>query len=310
MSAAFSPDFINGINPGGGALDQGQMAVLAGFATALGGGAAALAGANVDGAVAAAMNEAMNNSGEHPGQKGLVGNAVDAWNALQNARSTIASLPGQFVDVVKANNGQTPPSDPNKQISDASGGNNTPPTAGAVVTPLPCPAGPGACGMAVTPVVTPGAPILASGGDGGGDSNNSAGTGSSSSSTPDSGNVWQKEPTVRGNYIESQLAKTDYSPADGWYRVGAENNGFFPLIDFQRGNTLVSVKTVDTTGSTWLPRMKNVIDELSKSNATVNGAPANMTLDIRVQPGGAAAAEQLVRYGAEQHVTVKIKVYP
>lgn len=166
VSAAFSPDFINGINPGGGALDQGQMAVLAGFATALGGGTAALAGANVDGAVAAAMNEAMNNSGEHPGQKGLVGNAVDAWNAFQNARSTIASLPGQFVDVVKANNGQTPPSDPNKQISDASGGNNTPPTAGAVVTPLPCPAGPGACGMAVTPVVTPGAPILADGGGG------------------------------------------------------------------------------------------------------------------------------------------------
>ncbi|WP_321941873.1 two-partner secretion domain-containing protein [Paraburkholderia tropica] len=166
VSAAFSPDFINGINPGGGALDQGQMAVLAGFATALGGGTAALAGANVDGAVAAAMNEAMNNSGEHPGQKGLVGNAVDAWNAFQNARSTIASLPGQFVDLVKANNGQTPPSDPNRQISDASGGNNTPPTAGAVVTPLPCPAGPGACGMVVTPVVTPGAPILADGGGG------------------------------------------------------------------------------------------------------------------------------------------------
>ncbi|WP_232441589.1 hemagglutinin repeat-containing protein [Burkholderia ubonensis] len=56
--------------------------------------------------------------------------------------------------------------DANPQIDVTGGGNDrTPPTALAVVTPNPCPVGPpGACGMAVTPVVVPGAPILTSGG--------------------------------------------------------------------------------------------------------------------------------------------------
>jgi len=123
-------------------------------------------------------------------------------------------------------------------------------------------------------------------------------------------NVWGLNPIARGVTIESQLAQTEYSAANGWYQVGAENNGYFPLVDFQNGNTLVSLKTVDTTGSTWLPRMENVIDQLGSSNATVNGSPANMVLDLRVQPGGAAAAQRLINYGARQGVTVRIKVYP
>ncbi|MGF6604825.1 hypothetical protein P3T23_009581 [Paraburkholderia sp. GAS448] len=123
-------------------------------------------------------------------------------------------------------------------------------------------------------------------------------------------NVWGLNPIARGVTIESQLAQTEYSAANGWYQVGAENNGYFPLVDFQNGNTLVSLKTVDTTGSTWLPRMEGVIDQLGSSNATVNGSPANMVLDMRVQPGGAAAAQQLISYGAQQGVTVRIMVYP
>lgn len=119
-----------------------------------------------------------------------------------------------------------------------------------------------------------------------------------------------QRPTARGVTIESQLAQTEYSAANGWYQVGAENNGYFPLVDFQNGNTLVSLKTVDTTGTTWLPRMESVIDQLGSSGATVNGTPANMVLDLRVQPGGSAAAQSLVSYGASRGVTVTIKVYP
>jgi filamentous hemagglutinin len=143
-----------------------------------------------------------------------------------------------------------------------------------------------------------------------GKGSSSTGQGPATNAGATGGTVWGLDPTARGVTIESQLAQTEYSAANGWYQVGAENHGYFPLVDFQNGNTLVSLKTVGTTGSTWLPRMEGVIDQLGSSNATVNGSPANMVLDMRVQPGGAAAAQQLISYGARQGVTVRIKVYP
>ncbi|MCD7045050.1 hypothetical protein LRQ11_12060, partial [Pseudomonas sp. MAFF 311095] len=82
--------------------------------------------------------------------------------------------------------------------------------------------------------------------------------------------------TQRGVDIESHLAKTEYSPQSGWYNVGAERNGYFPLVDFQNGNTLVSLKSVDTAGSTWLGRMQDHIIDLGANGAKVNGVPANM----------------------------------
>ena len=46
--------------------------------------------------------------------------------------------------------------------------------------------------------------------------------------------------------------------------------------------------------------------------ATVNGKPANMVLDLRVQPGGAGAAQQLIQYASKYggKVTVIVKEYP
>lgn len=44
--------------------------------------------------------------------------------------------------------------------------------------------------------------------------------------------------------------------------------------------------------------------------ATVNGTPAYIVLDVRVQPGRSAVAQSLVSYGASCGVTVTIKVYP
>lgn len=106
------------------------------------------------------------------------------------------------------------------------------------------------------------------------------------------------------------LAQTEYSSANGWFHIGAENNGFFPLIDFQSGKTVISLKTVDTTGSTWMSRMENTINELRDSGITVNGTPATKILDIRVQPGGVAAAQALVDYGKRRNVTVVVKEFP
>jgi filamentous hemagglutinin len=121
--------------------------------------------------------------------------------------------------------------------------------------------------------------------------------------------VWNLAPTVRGQTIEKVLAGTEYSGAAGWYQVGAEKNGFFPLVDFQKGNNLVSLKTVDTNGGSWLSDMKSHITDLSSSGATVNDKSANMILDLRVQPGGAAAAQQLIEYGQEHGVTVIVKEF-
>lgn len=122
-------------------------------------------------------------------------------------------------------------------------------------------------------------------------------------------NVWSLNPIDRGNSIESSLAQTDYSSANGWFRIGAERNGYFPLIDFQNGNTVVSLKTVDTTGSTWMARMKNSIDQLDDTPITVDGTLATKVLDVRVQPGGADAARDLVRYGASKGITVIVKEF-
>ncbi len=103
------------------------------------------------------------------------------------------------------------------------------------------------------------------------------------------------------------MAAGDYA---SWYRVGAEDNGNFPLADLQRGNTLVSLKSVDPSSATAVSRMQTHIDELATSGATVSGNPANLVLDIRVPPGQEGALSSLVGYGADRGVTVQIVGFP
>ena len=124
--------------------------------------------------------------------------------------------------------------------------------------------------------------------------------------TSTSGSVWSKAATQRGIDIENTLAKTDYKD---WFNIGKKNNGYFPLVDFQKGDNLVSLKTVDTTGKTWLKRMQDHIDDLGTRGATVDGQQANMILDLRVQPGGSSTAQSLIQYGRENNVTVILKEF-
>lgn len=137
-----------------------------------------------------------------------------------------------------------------------------------------------------------------------------AGADAAAGGASNAGSVWNLSPIERGDAIESSLANTEYSEANGWFHVGELNEGYFPLVDFQQGNTLVSLKTVDTSGSTWMGRMESTIDDLANNGATVNGQPANMVLDIRVQPGGAQDAAPLIQYGQQQGVTVIVKEFP
>jgi filamentous hemagglutinin len=106
--------------------------------------------------------------------------------------------------------------------------------------------------------------------------------------------------------IEDDLAKTEYKD---WYHVGKEYNGTFDLVDFQKGRTLVSVKSADTRGSGWLSHVKGHIEDLGTNGATVSGRRAKMKLDLRVQPGGLAAARPLVKWAQRYKVVVTIKEY-
>ncbi|WP_325089071.1 hypothetical protein [Burkholderia contaminans] len=67
MSAMIAPSLVNQFG-GAGNLDQGGLAALSSIVMAASGGLAAIAGQNVQGAMSAGQNEALNNSGQkHPG---------------------------------------------------------------------------------------------------------------------------------------------------------------------------------------------------------------------------------------------------
>jgi hypothetical protein len=100
------------------------------------------------------------------------------------------------------------------------------------------------------------------------------------------GSIWSMEAKQRGVLVENSAAANEYKD---WFRVGQLDNGKFPLIDFQKGDDLVSLKSVDTSGVSWMRDMQKHIDDLSTRGATINDRPARMILDLRVPPGGNTA---------------------
>ena len=118
--------------------------------------------------------------------------------------------------------------------------------------------------------------------------------------------IWELPPTQRGIAAQTKLAASEYS---SWYEVGAEDNGFFEAVDFQKGNNLVSLRTVDTRGKlSWKARVRGYVRELAANrSATVNGKSANLILDLRVPPGQEAEASFLIDYGKQNGITVVVK---
>lgn len=55
---------------------------------------------------------------------------------------------------------------------------------------------------------------------------------------------WHLQPLTRGDVIEEALAQSDYKD---WVRVGSWDKGKFPVIDFAKGDEVVSLKTLDST---------------------------------------------------------------
>ena len=103
--------------------------------------------------------------------------------------------------------------------------------------------------------------------------------------------LWKLKPTIRGLLIEMELARTEYNlTSTGWYHIGAEMNGYFPVIDFWKGNNVVSLKTIDPrlySGNGVTNKLLDYIEDL-KTVILVDGqriANANKKLDIRVPVG-------------------------
>lgn len=98
--------------------------------------------------------------------------------------------------------------------------------------------------------------------------------------------VWKLNQLERGQVIEEILACTEYKD---WYNIGATNNGFFPVIDFQKGQKVISVKSIDPrlksySGDKATKKIEEYIEKLDV-DITVSGKPAQKILDIRIPKG-------------------------
>jgi hypothetical protein len=123
--------------------------------------------------------------------------------------------------------------------------------------------------------------------------------------------VWTLSPTERGKAIEAEIAK-EYKLENGYYNVGQEYGGTFPLVDFQYQQTAISLKSVDPRLKYGGSGLRDHIRKLDEAKIDINGQPAQKILDIRVPPGTAndPKLKRLQAFGAQNNVTVRIKEYP
>jgi hypothetical protein len=158
----------------------------------------------------------------------------------------------QFIGLMNANSGQTPPSDPNPLVQ-ANDGNNTPSgTAGAVVTPpiaVPLPNGT----IATTPpLIAPGTPILSSGGNGeetGSSQSSTTGNAPATSSTYDTSitSPGSKYPNVRTDVTASQFQANLIANGYSVQNQGTSTNGAFTVLS--DGTSTYTIYTRMSTGA-------------------------------------------------------------
>lgn len=123
--------------------------------------------------------------------------------------------------------------------------------------------------------------------------------------------IWKLNPFDRGNAIELDLAATEYK---NWYYIGRERNGFFPVIDFQNGKEVVSLKTVSRQDmSSAIDDLEDIIDELSLADIDIDGIEVPVgarILDVRVPPGASTQLNSLKAYSQTRGIKLKITEYP
>ncbi len=117
--------------------------------------------------------------------------------------------------------------------------------------------------------------------------------------------IWELEDRIRGIAVQRHLAVSEYS---NWYPIGDELNGFFPLIDFQTGTRVGSLKTTRVVD---LAELREHLDDLAAASIFVGDVPAERVLDVRIAPWlSASSFEEVVSYGNELGITVLVRNFP
>jgi filamentous hemagglutinin len=295
-SAAFSPDLLKAIDPTGAALSPGQQAAMAGFATLLGGGLAGLAGANAQGGATAAQNEVLNNTDDHPetaakngGVLSTLGGAfVDALKATNNARGWVQSQVDQFIGLMNANSGQTPPSDPNPLVQANDG--NPPNTGASPVTPAVPVCDPPVCtvmpGSPGTPGYAPGNTTLSSG-----DSNGSNASNDTATTTRPS---WRQSEIDVGSDLGSD-ARPQVSYLNGVEVPNGTPGSVRPDLVATDGSASFEVKNYNiATNSSGL--INNVAQQaIQRADNLPTGMQQQIVIDIRGQTVTDAQMSTIVR---------------
>ncbi|MET1534237.1 filamentous hemagglutinin N-terminal domain-containing protein [Burkholderia sola] len=299
VSAAFAPDVVKAIDPTGAPLDPGQQAALAAFATLAGGGLAGLAGQNAMAGATAAQNEALNNTGDHAAdaaKKGgfltALGNMVSTaggyiGDQLASAGRGAVNMGNQFIGLMNANSGQTPPSDPNPLVEANNG--NPPAAGGAVVTPPV---------MACTPdkgcVFTP--PLVAPGSSNGAPSNAtlSSGDSGSSDSTTATRPGWRQSENDVGSDLGSS-ARPQVSYKGGVEVSNGTPGSVRPDFTATDGSASFEVKNYNiATNSSGL--INNVSQQaIQRADNLPTGMQQQIVIDVRGQTVTDAQKVSIIR---------------
>ncbi len=255
-SAIVAPDVIKAIDPTGVDLTTGQTALVTAISTLVGGGIASAAGQNVQGAVSAAQNEALNNSTQDPQAAAKSGGLAKALIAA--AYTLMPWLPGnpagQAVTSVVLSNAK----DLVGQIPSPNGPN--PPSTGAAPVTV---CDPPFCYVSVSPgwAGGPSSPLLSKGGDNG-EGELEGSTGSSATGQAPATNSTAAGPfstydtsitnagseylnvktNVTADQFESNLISNGYSVTN----QGTNKNGSFTVLN--NGTSTYTIYTRTTTG--------------------------------------------------------------
>jgi hypothetical protein len=149
--------------------------------------------------------------------------------------------------------------------------------------------------------------------------------------------VWKAHPLVRGDVIEKVLAVLVYNPAKGYRWVGVLNNEKFRMIDFinEFAREQVSLKTVfrsneqgwlaaertlqkhiETLGNAskiwteWVGTYTKQQWNVSNPACVQAAAQWKRVLEIRVPAGYESKLQNLIQYGKQYGVTVRILPWP
>lgn len=124
--------------------------------------------------------------------------------------------------------------------------------------------------------------------------------------------VWKLDAKTRGVVIEELLARSEYAY---WWHCGAEAGGYFPVVDFQKGTTVVSLKSIDPSLKSYsngkgTDKILEYIDALSRE-ITIEGKTAEKILDVRVPQGTLQNfnRRRIMEYSNEKQIKVIIKEY-